>query len=45
MYETNELRDITVDMPLYTNIASLQIGFEEGSVILPPEPYKIEKPI
>ncbi len=41
----NELRDITINMPLYTNIASLKIGFEEGSVILPAEPYKIEKPI
>lgn len=41
----NELRDITINMPLYTNIASLQIGFEEGSVILPSEPYEIETPI
>lgn len=41
----NKLCDITINMPLYTNIASLQIGFEEGSLISPPEPYKIENPI
>lgn len=41
----NELQDITINMPLYTNIVSLQIGFEEGSVILPAEPYEIETPI
>lgn len=42
---SNELLDITINMPLYTNIASLQIGFEEGSVILPADSYSIETPI
>ncbi len=40
-----ELRDITINMPLYTDISSLQIGFEVDSIILSPTPYTIEKPI
>ncbi len=43
--DNSELRNITINMPLYNDVSSLQIGFEEGSVILPPDPYKTVKPV
>lgn len=38
-------RDFTINFPLYSGISELFIGLEEGSSLLPPSPYKIEKPI
>ena len=38
-------KELTLNMPLYGNILSLEIGLEEGATLLPHSPYKYEKPI
>ncbi|MBO7214752.1 MAG: hypothetical protein J6V66_04560 [Clostridia bacterium] len=38
-------REIEICFPLYNAINTLFIGVKEGSVVLPPKPYKHEKPI
>lgn len=41
----NDLKDITINFPLYNGVINLYIGLKEGSQLLPPKPYKYEKPI
>lgn len=36
---------VTLYLPLYNGIERLEIGVEEGAEILPPPPYKYEKPV
>ncbi len=42
---TCEMRDITINLPLYSDISELYVGISDKAVILEPEPYKITKPI
>ena len=44
-FSTEGMREITVNFPLYSIVEDLYIGLQEGSSILPPTPYKIEKPV
>lgn len=41
----NELREITINFPLYSCVCDLYIGLQESAVIKEPKPYKTEKPI
>ncbi len=41
----SEMRDITINLPLYSEISELYIGVKDGAVISQPEPYNIENPI
>ena len=38
-------QDITINLPLYSNLTELYIGIDEGSSLSAPTPYKHEKPI
>lgn len=38
-------KEITINMPLYGNVHSLEIGLEEGATLSSHSPYLIEKPI
>lgn len=40
-----KMREITINMPLYSEVSELYIGLQEGATILPPKPYKAKKPI
>ena len=44
-YGTNELREITIDFPLYSEVCELHIGLQSTAVIEKPTPYKNEKPV
>ena len=51
-YETNMfeavpgvMREFTINFPLYSGVDSFEIGFSEGAVILPPSPWKDERPV
>ena len=44
-FESAKMREITVNMPLYSEVTELYIGLQEDAVVLPPRPYKIETPI
>ena len=44
-FDCKKMRDITINMPLYSDVAELYIGLEDDAVIQAPSPYKIEKPI
>ncbi len=38
-------RDITINLPLYSNLTELYIGIDEDATLNAPTPYKHEKPI
>lgn len=40
-----KLREITINMPTYTEVKEVYVGLDENSVLEPPTPYAIEKPI
>lgn len=40
-----ELKDITINLPLYSSIDSIVIGLEKSSYLTNPSPYSIDKPI
>ena len=42
---TSELREITVNFPLYSDVKHLYIGLRENSVLREASPYKNKKPI
>lgn len=44
-FPTNELREITINFPLYSNVCELYIGLQEGAVVKEPTPYEDVKPI
>lgn len=44
-FENTQMREITMNMPLYSGVSRLYIGLQEGATILPPKPYKSVKPI
>lgn len=41
----DEMKDFTINFPLYNGVIELEIGVSEGAVIESPKPYTIEKPI
>ena len=44
-FDTAELREITINFPLYSDVNELYIGIDSESLVLEPLPYKIKKPI
>lgn len=44
-FKAKEMREITVNFPLYSDVCSLYIGLEENAIIEEPTPYRNEKPI
>ena len=44
-FGSSEMREITINFPLYSSVESLYIGLCESARVLEPAPYKIEKPI
>lgn len=44
-FHSSEMRNITINFPLYSEVCELYIGVSEKSEIYSPEPYKIDKPI
>ncbi len=44
-FGSKEMRDITINLPLYSEISELDIGLASGSVIEKADKYRIEKPI
>lgn len=43
--ESEELKDITINFPLYSEVSELYIGLSESALVCAPDPYKIENPI
>lgn len=43
--ESNALREITINFPLYSNVKELYIGIQKSSVLKEATPYKNKKPI
>ena len=39
------MRDILINMPLYSGVVSLHIGLAEGAQLLPPKPLKCDKKV
>lgn len=39
------LKEITINLPTYAEVLSISVGVKEGSKLLPPTPFKNEKPI
>ena len=44
-FDSAKMREITVNMPLYSGVDMVYVGLQEGATILPPKPYKHQKPI
>lgn len=42
---SSELREITINFPLYSNVKKLYIGLDENAVLLPADDYKVTKPV
>jgi len=45
MFKTRELREITLNFPLYAETHKVHIGLEKGSVLKEAPEYKIKKPV
>lgn len=43
--EHAEMRDWMLNLPLYSGVEQLEIGVAPGSVILPPRPHRLTKPV
>ena len=43
--KSREMRELTLYLPTYVKLSELKIGIDSNSMILPPTPYKIKKPI
>ena len=44
-FDSGKMREITVNMPLYSGVEEVYIGLQENAKILPPKPYKYQTPI
>lgn len=44
-FNTNQMREITINFPLYSDVCSLHIGLEQKAKIEAPTPYRSKKPI
>ena len=40
-----DMKEITINFPLYSDVSELYIGVSESSAVLAPEPYKTQAPI
>lgn len=40
-----KMREITINLPLYSDISELYIGLQKSAIVQEPTPYAIEKPI
>ena len=40
-----QLQEYTINLPLYSSVKKLYVGLEEGSKLLAPAPYAVEKPV
>ena len=40
-----QLREITVNLPLYSSVSEVVIGLKEGAKLEAPAPYRVEKPV
>lgn len=44
-FGTSQMRDITIDFPLYSEVCELYIGLDGKSQITEAQPYKYDKPV
>lgn len=44
-FGSSQMREITVNMPLYSGVDAVYIGLQEGAKLLPPKPCKHQRPI
>ena len=44
-FRSNEMRDIIINMPLYSDVEEMYIGIEKETIICEPMPYLVDKPI
>ena len=44
-FDCAEMRELTINFPLYSDVAELYIGVSDTAHICEPEPYKIKKPV
>lgn len=44
-FKTKEMREVTINFPLYSDVCDLYIGVEENAKIEAPTPYKNKKPV
>lgn len=42
---SNEMREITLNMPLYSNVCELYIGLQKDAIVKEAKPYKNTKPV
>lgn len=44
-FKNSELREITINFPLYSNVKELYIGLQQGAALVSSESYRNQKPI
>ncbi len=44
-FDSAQMREITINFPLYSIVGELFIGLQENATVSPHRPYKIEKPV
>lgn len=44
-FASSEMREITVNFPLYSEVCELYIGVSDKASVCEPEPYRVEKPV
>ena len=44
-FESSDMREITIDFPLYSEVSKLYIGISNNAGLFPAERYKFEKPV
>lgn len=44
-FGTSEMRELTINFPLYSSVSELYIGLQDGAVLKEASPYTYEKPI
>ena len=44
-FKSNEIREVVINFPLYSDVCELYIGLEKNATIEAPTPYKNKKPI
>lgn len=44
-FPTSEIREITINLPLYSQVSDLQIGLDRDADVYEAEPYRLDKPV
>lgn len=44
-FDSTEMREITINFPLYSEVSELYVGISKNASVFPAESYKIDKPI